>query len=663
MATLRPEDITRYRCMSFLKVSPGQRTAALVSARADLESNGYKRALWTLDTETEAVSRLTVEGDPKSFCFLDDDTILYTGSGTAQDQARVRRGELLTVVYAIPASGGVPRILCRIPLKNASIDRLQGGKLLVSTFHDNSRPDYESLPEAEKDEALAAYALESEWEVCDESPFWRDGKGIVDKHRTRLFTYDLASGRLEPVTEPWFDTLTYRVNQAGTRVAIVGERFTRRMDRMKGVYLYDVASGETRELLPDKGYQVSGVEFLGEKVMACAIPWNGYGPFPNHDLYEIDPAAGTVRSVHQHTAEDNGFKTCSDVRSSGGYTMFASGDTLYYIISYDNNTAINTWREGEGGRRITGDDFSPELLGVAGDKVFAVGFTGTRPQELYRVEGGSARRLSAFNEEIFTVYTPVMPEFTSFVNRDGVRIDGFVIYPADYERGKKYPGVLHIHGGPRQAYSSNYAHEMQLFSSHGYFVFFCNPRGSASRGEEFSALGDRRGTIDYEDIMAFTDHVLERYPDLDGERLGVTGISFGGFMTNWIIGHTGRFRAAVSCCSIVNNLSFFGVSDENSWGSLLAPWDNVQRGWDGSPLKYYRNVTTPTMFVQTYEDYRCPLSEAVQMYTALQIIGVDTRLCMFHGESHSLSRTGHPRNRVRRLRAILEWMDKYLKTT
>ena len=256
-----------------------------------------------------------------------------------------------------------------------------------------------------------------------------------------------------------------------------------------------------------------------------------------------------------------------------------------------------------------------------------------------------------------------MPEFTSFVNRDGVRIDGFVIYPADYERGKKYPGVLHIHGGPRQAYSSNYAHEMQLFSSHGYFVFFCNPRGSASRGEKFSALGDRRGTIDYEDIMAFTDHVLERYPDLDGERLGVTGISFGGFMTNWIIGHTGRFRAAVSCCSIVNNLSFFGVSDENSWGSLLAPWDNVQRGWDGSPLKYYRNVTTPTMFVQTYEDYRCPLSEAVQMYTALQIIGVDTRLCMFHGESHSLSRTGHPRNRVRRLRAILEWMDKYLKTT
>ena len=108
-------------------------------------------------------------------------------------------------------------------------------------------------------------------------------------------------------------------------------------------------------------------------------------------------------------------------------------------------------------------------------------------------------------------------------------------------------------------------------------------------------------------------------------------------------------------------MSFFGDSDENNWGSLVSPWDTPLRGWDGSPLKYYRNVTTPTMFVQTYEDYRCPLSEAIQFYTALQIRGVETKLCMFHGDSHCLSRLGHPRNRIRRLHALLDWMDTHLK--
>ena len=161
--------------------------------------------------------------------------------------------------------------------------------------------------------------------------------------------------------------------------------------------------------------------------------------------------------------------------------------------------------------------------------------------------------------------------------------------------------------------------------------------------------------------MAFTDHVLEQYPDVDAGRLGVTGGSFGGFMTNWIIGHTDRFKAAASCRSIANNISQFGVSDESSWSSQVPKWDKLEETWDGSPLKYYRNVKTPTVFLQSYEDFRCPMAEAVQMYTALQIMGVETKLCMFHNESHELSRSGHPRNRVRRLREIMGWMDKHLK--
>lgn len=660
MKKLCPEDITRYQFLTAMKTSPEGTSAALCVSRADPVKNGYTSALWKLDLATEQVAQVTAN-NPRSWCYLDDDHILYTSSGTEADQQRVRRGELLTVVSCVSLAGGDDRIVYRIPLQSAALERLSGGRLLLSTFHDNRRPDFESMVPEDREQALAEYAWEKEWDVCTESPFRRDGKGMVDGKRTRLFVFDPKTDSLTALTEPWFDTLTYRVNSAGTKVAVVGETFTRRMDRMKGVYLYDLETGTCQELLPEKGYQVSNVEFVGDTVMACAVAWDGYGPFPNHDLYQLIPATGEAKIVYRHLREDNGHKTGTDCRLNGGRTMASTGDTLYYITSYDNYTGINVWQDGKEVYRITMPAFGPEFIAVTDQKVLAVGFRDGLPQELYCVENGTVRQLSAFNAEILSDYTPVKPELTSFINSDGVRIDGFVIYPADYDPNKKYPGILEIHGGPRAAYSDLYSHEMQLLSSNGYFVFYCNPRGSSSRGEAFSALKDRRGTIDYEDIMAFTDHVIANYPALDGDRLGVTGISFGGFMTNWIIGHTTRFRAAVPCCSIVNNISFFGDSDENNWGSLIAPWDNLEKGWDGSPLKYYRNVTTPTMFIQTYEDYRCPLSEAIQFYTALQIRGVETKLCMFHNESHCLSRLGHPRNRIRRLQALLEWMDDHLK--
>jgi len=660
---LQPEDITRYQFLSQLKMSPSGKWGVFTASRANLVSNGYDTDLWTLDTATEQVAQLTNGHGPKSFCFLNDDTVCFTAPGTDEDRARAKRGERITVVCTMPAAGGEAEILCRIPLKNAAIEALAGNRLLVSSFYDNRRPDFEAMPEEERKTALEAYALESEWEVCTESPFRRDSRGMVDGKRTRLFVYDLANGTLTPITETWFDTLTYRVNREGTKIAIVGELFQGRMARMKGVYLYDVNAGTLQELLPDKGYQVSSVEFMGEKVMACAIPWDGFGRFPNHDLYQLDPATGEAKSVYRHTEEDNGFKGVSDSRFRGGYTMYTTEDRFNYITSYDNNCGINVWKEDGTVTRITPREFVAEFMGYGSGKLFACGFYEGRPQELYVVENGGVRCITTFGEQVLSIYSYIRPELTSFINKDGVRIDGFVIYPAGYEKGKKYPGVLEIHGGPRATYTDAYIHEMQMLSSNGYFVFYCNPRGSASRGEAFSAPVPKEGTLDYEDIMEFTDHVLEKYPDVDGERLGVTGGSFGGFMTNWIIGHTDRFKAAASCRSISNNISMYGVSDESSWGRRVCPWDeeNLAAVWDGSPLKYWRNVKTPTVFLQSHEDYRCPMAEAVQMYTALQILGVDTKLCMFHGDSHELSRSGHPRNRVRRLREIMGWMDKYLK--
>lgn len=164
--------------------------------------------------------------------------------------------------------------------------------------------------------------------------------------------------------------------------------------------------------------------------------------------------------------------------------------------------------------------------------------------------------------------------------------------------------------------------------------------------------------------MDFTDLILEKYPAIDSEKLGVMGGSYGGFMTNWIIGHTQRFAAACSQRSISNWVSKFGITDIgyyfNSDQQQATPWENFDHFWEVSPLKHAPNAKTPTLFIHSDEDYRCHYSCAMQMHTALKLHGVTSRLVLFHGENHELSRSGKPKERIRRLKEIENWFDKYL---
>lgn len=165
--------------------------------------------------------------------------------------------------------------------------------------------------------------------------------------------------------------------------------------------------------------------------------------------------------------------------------------------------------------------------------------------------------------------------------------------------------------------------------------------------------------------MDFTDAVLSRYPQIDPKRVAVTGGSYGGFMTNWIIGHTNRFACAASQRSISNWLSFYGVSDIGFYFATdqgdANPFDNAEKLWAHSPLRFAKEVTTPTLFIHSAEDYRCPMPEGMQMYTALMDRGIPARLCYFRGENHELSRSGKPKHRIRRLQEMTEWFAKYTK--
>jgi Dipeptidyl aminopeptidases/acylaminoacyl-peptidases len=266
---------------------------------------------------------------------------------------------------------------------------------------------------------------------------------------------------------------------------------------------------------------------------------------------------------------------------------------------------------------------------------------------------------------------PAGLQFTSdeaaqlLLDRDGVEIDGWVLYPADFDPEKKYPGILTVHGGPRAAYGEGFFHEFQFWAACGYIVFFCNPRGSSGKGDKFAdILEDKFGVDDYNDLMDFTDEVLKRVPQIDTARVAMTGGSYGGFMANWIIGHTDRFACVASCRSISNYLSKCLTTDIGYYHNLSQiggdPWGAPEKMWAHSPLAYADKAKTPTLFIQSDEDYRCWMGDAIQMMQALLMHGVPTRMCLFHGENHELSRSGKPKHRIRRLKEMTDWFDKYL---
>ena len=206
---------------------------------------------------------------------------------------------------------------------------------------------------------------------------------------------------------------------------------------------------------------------------------------------------------------------------------------------------------------------------------------------------------------------------------------------------------------------------MQVWASEGYFVFFTNIRGSDGRGDKFADIRGLYGDVDYKNLMDFADEVLKRYPAIDKDRVCETGGSYGGFMTNWIVGHTDRFCCAASQRSIANWISKSFMSDIGPYFNpdqcgASSPFE-FDKLWDHSPLKYAENAKTPTLFIHSDQDHRCPLPEGMQMMQALTLKGVETRMCIFHGETHELSRSGKPKHRIRRLTEITNWFNKFAK--
>lgn len=314
-----------------------------------------------------------------------------------------------------------------------------------------------------------------------------------------------------------------------------------------------------------------------------------------------------------------------------------------------------------GSRTISSGSYS------ADDAVLAFASTDAiTPTELFVAQGDASgeRRASKFNDDWLANVVLEHPEVLQWSAADGTRIEGWLIPPVGYRAGTSYPMVLKIHGGPHSAYGNTFFPTFHVLSAAGFFVLYINPRGSAGYGHAFQyATRGAWGVVDKEDFLAAVDLALSRHADIDARRIGVSGGSYGGFMTNWLTATTDRFAAAVTSRSISNWESWYGSSDAQGLTDFEffgPPWEQRELYRRLSPISYVENVQAPTLIIHSENDYRTPIGDGEQWFLALKKRGVPTELVRYPRSSHGLSRTGEPWLLVDRLERLRSWFGHFI---
>ncbi len=285
------------------------------------------------------------------------------------------------------------------------------------------------------------------------------------------------------------------------------------------------------------------------------------------------------------------------------------------------------------------------------------------PAELwFGLGGGEVRRLSAHNDGFVRSLRLSQPEEIKFRSFDGVEVQGWLMKPVGFRDDQRYPMILSVHGGPHGMSGWGFSALFQAYAARGYAVLYLNPRGSSGYGQKFSdGTLNEWGGGDYRDLMAGVDEALRRYSWINADRMGVIGGSYGGFMTNWIITQTPRFRAAVAIASVSNLVSFYSTSlyqdlIHTEFGGY--PWDNYDLLWQWSPIRYVRQAQTPTLFIHGEQDNDVHITQAEEMYMALKRRGVETVFVRYPREGHGFR---EPHHRVDALERALVWFDRFLK--
>jgi dipeptidyl aminopeptidase/acylaminoacyl peptidase len=660
------EDLYRFQLITDCQISADGRHIVFSVQRVDKKTEKKYSNLWIVPTDRGRARQFTHgnQEDSKPKWSPDGSEIAFISNRGDEKQSQI---------YIVPFHGGEARPLTNLKGEFDAFEWSPHGKQLVCQFR---KKDKESI-EREDDKRKKELGVVSRHITrC----FYKlDGRGFLPKERWHIWTIDARTGRGKQLTDSdVYDEWDPQWSPDGKQIVFCSNHSD---DPDLDPDVIDLF------VIPAKGGDIRRIETpLGPKGSPTFSPdgrcvayygREGRGQeWRNTCLWIVQiEDRGAARNLTAKFDFNVSNWTINDLRGSllmmppawskdGGRIYFQvahHGDTLLKSVALDGNErSLQTVIEDKGVVGSFSFDREQSKLGY-----FHANITDLGQVWVQELATGRSHKLTHVNENLLRVRDLGEIEEVWFKGSAGNDLQGWILKPPGFDATKKYPSILEIHGGPRVQYGNFFMHEFYYLAAHGYVVYFCNPRGGQGYGEEHSkAIWNNWGTVDYDDLMAWVDLVQQR-PYIDPDRMGVTGGSYGGYMTNWIIGHTDRFKATVTQRSVSNLVSMYGSSDFN-WAFQMEfgdkpPWENLENYWRQSPMKYIGNVKTPTLVIHSEQDLRCAIEQDEQIFVALKKLGIDTEMVSFPDEPHGLSREGRTDRRIERLKHILRWFDRYLK--
>lgn len=657
MEQLKLNQFLNYRYISRLTVNPNQKKMAFLLAKGRFEKNDYVYELYESDgTRHQKLFNLE---KTSSYIYETEHSILFPFEKTKEEKKAKK--EYKTIYYRLNIETKKVEKAYEFLIPVDIVEVLDDHTLLLSANLTDKQYQLKDLTGDERKKAIESLKKDKNYEEINQLPFYYNGPGFIANKKSYLMVYDIETRIMMPIHKESVNPDSYKVDKVNKKIAYIGSNILETRPLTNQLYVYEYQKYVHHDLYIHDDYSIEQVFFIDQHVVVRASDMKLYGNNQNTDFFTVEN-----NQLKLLANLDTGFGNSvgSDCRLGGSSTHFVKDHKLYFVATFDDHTNLMSLDLEGKIKTEYAFDGSIDGLVLCNDEVYCVAQYKQKLQELYRIDlkPEKVRQISRYNQKNLRGYYVARPK-EIILKYPTHEVKGWVLLPKDYDAKKSYPAILDIHGGPKTVYGKIFYHEMQAWANLGYFVFYANPRGSDGKGNEFADIRGKYGTIDYDDLMAFTDKVIKKYPQIDQKRVFVTGGSYGGFMTNWIVGHTDRFKAAATQRSISNWLSFYGTSDI---GFFFAkdqtdghPNLDTDKLWEQSPLKYALNVKTPLLFIHSDQDYRCPIEQAMQLYAIIKERGIPSRFVWFKEETHELSRSGRPQGRLKRLEEITQWFDTY----